>query len=174
MSPPRISETPWPMIVKFCMRNLLIIWKISTEKNFGKSKKKKKFPEIFSEIFSKFFQKFSKFFLWFKFFGFQNFSKIFSKIFQNCFFGSNFSEIFILAKFSAIENNFSFRNLFRGFGKLLTIDDFFAMLLTLWLPWNSTLWQCRRAKQIDVEALQPKNSLLRFRFKRRSWNCLPS
>ena len=50
------------MIVKFCMRNLLIIWKISTEKNFGKSKKKflrfffKNFFQIFFRLsFVKFF-----------------------------------------------------------------------------------------------------------------------
>ena len=42
---PRISGTPCPMVMKFYMRNLLIIWKISTEKNFGKSKKK--FHEFF-------------------------------------------------------------------------------------------------------------------------------
>ena len=29
---PRISGTPWPMITKFCVCNLLNIWKISTEK----------------------------------------------------------------------------------------------------------------------------------------------
>ena len=34
---PRISKTPWPMIVKFCMRNLHFLWKISTgEKNLKK------------------------------------------------------------------------------------------------------------------------------------------
>ena len=40
------------MIIKFCMRNLLIIWKISTEKNFENSKKK-----IFAIFFLKFFFK---------------------------------------------------------------------------------------------------------------------
>ena len=57
--PPRISGTPCPMIVKFCMRNLLIIWKISTEKKFENSKKKnfaiffffQNFFQIFFQIF---------------------------------------------------------------------------------------------------------------------------
>ena len=47
------------MIVKIGMHNVLIIWKISTEKNFGKSKKK--FLKKFSRIFFCFF--FSIFFL---------------------------------------------------------------------------------------------------------------
>ena len=48
------------MIVKFCMRNLHVIWKISTEKKFGKSKKK--IFAIFFEIFLKFSKIFSNFF----------------------------------------------------------------------------------------------------------------
>ena len=44
------------MIEKNCMRNLLIIWKISTEKNFGKSKQSKK---MFTIFYSFFFQIFS-------------------------------------------------------------------------------------------------------------------
>ena len=38
--PPHISGTVWPRLMKLCMRNLHIIWKISTEKNSEKSKKK--------------------------------------------------------------------------------------------------------------------------------------
>ena len=38
-----ISGTTWPMIVKFCMRNLLIKRMISTAKNVEKSKKKSRF-----------------------------------------------------------------------------------------------------------------------------------
>ena len=55
------AGTPWPMIVKFCTRNLHVIWKISTEKNFGKSKKKK-LTIFFFKIFSKFFRNFLNFF----------------------------------------------------------------------------------------------------------------
>ena len=40
------------MIEKFCMRNLLIIWKISTEKKFRKSKKN--FKKIFTDFFFSF------------------------------------------------------------------------------------------------------------------------
>ena len=65
------AGTLWPMIMKLCMRNLLIIWKISTEKNFGKSKKK------FWRFF--FFQKFFLIFFWF-------FSKFFFQIFFRFFF----------------------------------------------------------------------------------------
>ena len=45
------------MIVKFCMRNLLIIWKISTEKNFGKFFFFLNFFPIFFKFFSDFFFK---------------------------------------------------------------------------------------------------------------------
>ena len=39
--------SPAPMIKKFCMRNLPIIWKVSTGKNRKNEKKKKKFAKIF-------------------------------------------------------------------------------------------------------------------------------
>ena len=44
-----ISETVRPRIMKLYMRNLHLIWKISTEKNFGKIEKKisKFFPDFF-------------------------------------------------------------------------------------------------------------------------------
>ena len=51
--PPRISETVRPRMMKLYMRNLHTIWKISTEKNFGKIEKKN--FEIFPGFFSKFF-----------------------------------------------------------------------------------------------------------------------
>ena len=55
----RISGTPWPMIVKFYVRNLLIIWKISTEKKFGKSKKNfLKFLKFFWNFWNYFFEKY--------------------------------------------------------------------------------------------------------------------
>ena len=64
----RSTGTPWPMIVKFYMRNLVIIWKISTEKNFENSKKN--FDDFF--FFSKFFQ---------------NFFELFKNFFHSKFFG---------------------------------------------------------------------------------------
>ena len=44
-----ISETVWPRVMKFCVRNLHSLWMISIEKNFGKIKKKK--FEIFPDFF---------------------------------------------------------------------------------------------------------------------------
>ena len=51
---PCISETPWPMMMKLCMRNLNVIWKISKRKNSFKSKKKKYFS-IFWNLDREFF-----------------------------------------------------------------------------------------------------------------------
>ena len=46
-----ISETVRPRMMKLYMRNLHLIWKISTEKNFGKFEKKK-FPGFFQFLLS--------------------------------------------------------------------------------------------------------------------------
>ena len=47
--PPHISGTVRPRMMKLCMRNLHMIWKISMEKNFGKIEKKnfRNFSRIF-------------------------------------------------------------------------------------------------------------------------------
>ena len=47
------AETVWPTIMKFCVRNLHLSWRISIEKKFGKIEQKKfrNFSRIFFKIF---------------------------------------------------------------------------------------------------------------------------
>ena len=48
---PWISGTPWPMSVKFYMRDLHFIWKISTGKNSVKSILFSISPHFYNKIF---------------------------------------------------------------------------------------------------------------------------